>query len=145
MIRHIKELKWSIIFAIFFTLLASQIVAPLILEARQNLLDSQPVVKMQGDLIARTADTVTISISGEKLRPCTFVKLNAFAIVDNYMRDAHLERISKAPTQGNRPLGAFHMGEWMIWPTNGAKQVKVFVQHDCSGKVIVTQIATVDL
>jgi len=145
MIAELRNQKWTIVFAVVVALLVSQLLVPFIQDLRQSRIDAEPVVKMQGEILARTSDTVTIHMWGEKIRACTFVKLNAFTIVDKVMRDANMLRVDPAPAQGNRPLGSFDMGEWMIWPTAGASKVTVFVQHDCAGRIVLTNIAEVDL
>lgn len=145
MMHQLKEMRWSILLAFFVTLVGAQVIAPLLLEARQARLDSQPVVIMQGQIVSRDSSSVTIHLWGEKLRACTYVSVNAYTRHNGVMKDAFTKRL-EAPHAGvTKPLGRFDIGNWLVWPIDGVSKVLIYSQHDCSGRVVITKIAEVDL
>lgn len=145
MMRGLRELRLTILLAIAVTLIVSQTLVPIILDLRQAYINAAPVVAVQGELINRGSNSATLHLWGEKLRACTYVKVNAYTLHDGMMVDASTIRIDAPDNHATRPLGPFDMGEWRVWPVAGASKILIFVQHDCNGRVVITKIAEVDL
>lgn len=145
MMKQIREMRWTILLAITVAFAAVQIAVPLLLEARQARIDAQPVVVMQGKIVARDVNSVTLHLWGEKLRACTYIGINAYTRHDGVMKDAFTKRVDVPHTAATKPLGRFDVGNWLVWPIDGAGRVLLYVQHDCNGRVVVTKIAEVDL
>ena len=110
----------------------------------------RPVVKMQGDLVAKTADgAALIHMYGEKLRgeECVYKGLQAFG--DRVAGPTVDLRIARAdlPEEGStKPSGEYDIGVWRVWPVHGVTQVNVYVAHDCgTGRLWATKIAEVKL
>lgn len=107
-----------------------------------------PVVKMHGELIARTNDGVLIRMYGEKLRgvECRFIDIQAFG--DRMVGmpiDLYIKRVDMPSDGKTKPAGVYDIGTWNIHPTSTVTQVRVFVSHECDNAKVATQIAKVAL
>lgn len=125
------------------------IVGPLISsEIRAYTYRVFPVVVMTGELTRKESEAVRIHIAGVKLRECDFRGLQAYVErADGYFDDAvQLIRV-EGPLRGeSKPKGPWDLGEWIIRPIGkGTKRVLVFVEHNCVGDNIRTNIADVEL
>jgi len=143
-ITLIKDVRWSMIIIVFLLFVLAHLVTPMLTEILNDRAANAPVVKMGGILTARNDDMVTIALIGEKLRECEFVKMNAFTVINGEMHDSNLIG-PDSPVRGTRPVGIYNLGEWRVWPTNGAEKVMIFVHHSCNGKTVFTKIADVNL
>lgn len=97
---------------------------------------STPVIKTQVEIAGRDAASVTIHVTGEKLRACVFVGLQAFAIdKSGVMTLANIARPDNTgPRPVTRPVGRFDAGLWRIWPLDvDADSVRVYIVHNCDG------------
>lgn len=107
---------------------------------------SRPVVVMKGSVVKSEDDSVVLTIAGEKLRACTYIRLQAYtAGPDGTLRDAYARREDRPEHADNKPLGTFNLGTWRIWPKGDATRVAVYVEHDCDGRVVKSKIADVEV
>lgn len=107
--------------------------------------DFRPVVSMTGKIVDTKPGEISIFISGEKHRACQYLAIRAYAEHDGLLTDVNIERIDRPQDGHTKPPGAYRIGTWRVWPTTGAKSVKVYVQHSCDGRLVSTKIAHVDL
>ena len=145
MIRLLK-MKWTVILA----LLLGFWIAPIGQVWWDSVLDAydqaKPVVQMNGTLVRQDAESVWLSISGKKLRPCTYIRLNAYGRNSSgVLVDAFARREDQPETGQTKPTGLFSIGLWRVWPKGDATAILVFSQHDCSGRIVLTKIAEVVL
>ena len=106
--------------------------------------DVRPVVRMSGEIVGRDGSSVLIKVTGEKLRDCRYLRISAFAKIDDRADDVYAKR-EDAPENGlTKPRGKYSAGVWRVWPVVDMTQIiEMYVQHDCSGRVVLTQIARV--
>lgn len=106
-----------------------------------------PVVSMQGEIVARDKDSVTVRMWGKKNRDCRFVGIQGFSKQEEagLSRDATGQRMDMPSVGATKPTGSFEIGVWRFRPVVNAKIVEVYAQHDCGGRTVVTQIAKVVL
>lgn len=110
----------------------------------------RPVVKMQGDLVAKTsAGEALIHIYGAKLRgeECVYKGLQAFGDrAAGPVVDLRIARVDLPEGSNTKPAGGYDIGAWRVWPVQGLIQVNVYVTHDCgTGRLWATKIAEVKL
>jgi hypothetical protein len=144
--EHIWHNKWTIISAIVFWL----IVGPGLARGLETLIyewydKANPVVSFQGTVVNKSNSEVVIHIAGKKNRDCTFVdgSFQSYAVKNGVLHSAYEQKFEAI--DGSRPVGPADVGTWKIWPIDGAEAVRVFVQHDCNGRIIQTKIADVRL
>ena len=104
-----------------------------------------PVVRMQGVVVDRAPDAVTLHIRGEKLRTCQYLQIRAYAERDDRLYDINHERVDRPEDGHTKPKGVFDIGKWRLWPVAGSTRVAVFTKHSCSGRLVVTKVADVSL
>jgi hypothetical protein len=106
-----------------------------------------PVVRMQGEVVSRTESAVVVRMWGEKIRDCRFVGIQGFSrIGDNINRDTIIKRIDMPSEGKTKPRGTFDIGQWELYPIDGATHVSVWVQHSCGQDDLrSTRIADVEL
>jgi len=106
-----------------------------------------PVLSMQGRVLAKDGDAVTIGMAGKKLRDCQYLGIQAYSQTGHGIRrDTHITRIDRNETRVTRPRGIYDIGQWRIRPVDGATSVTVWAQHSCrEGDVRLTKIAEVAL
>lgn len=107
--------------------------------------DVNPVVRMQGSIVARAPGSVTLHIKGEKLRTCQYLQIRAYAERDGLLHDINHERVDRPEDGHTKPPGVFDIGNWRLWPVAEASRVMVFTKHSCSGRLVVTKVADVPL
>jgi hypothetical protein len=106
----------------------------------------RPVVSMQGEIVERTADSVTLHMWGSKNRACKYIGIQGFSQVGNGpKRDTIITRLDMPSEGKTKPAGVFDIGHWRLQPVTGADHVSVYVQHDCDGRVVLTKITEVTL
>lgn len=145
MIGHLRDMRWTIAVSVLIGIFLSPIsgISPL-MPAYDAM---RPVVSMQGEIVARGPDSVTIRMWGTKNRDCKFINIQGFSKKqpDGLSRDATGERLDMPSEGATKPTGAFEIGTWRFRPVIDARIVEVYVQHDCDGRAVVTQIARVAL
>lgn len=140
--RQLLDMRWT---------LSAAVVIGLALSPAANLpyliYDALvPVVRMQGELVSKTEDSVVVHIWGSKSRECKYLGLQAFSTGPNgNRRDANITRLDMPSAGATKPKGEFDIGNWKLWPVTGAVSVQVYVQHDCDGRILNAQIAEVVL
>lgn len=77
---------------------------------------ANPVVRMKGRLVATEDNSITIHVSGEKLRECKFLTMNAYKRVDGALKDANLKRAAGVTDGSSKPIGSYDLGLWVIYP-----------------------------
>lgn len=107
----------------------------------------RPVVSMQGKLIDRTDDSVTIHVWGAKYRgSCKFLELTTYASKGGLLYATVHTRLDMMSDGTSKPAGNFDIGYWLIKSTKGAERVLMYVAHSCGeGDLRVTRIADVAL
>lgn len=144
MIKALAELRWSILGAAIVGAMVSPVGHSWWRAALSSYDEASPVVVMRGELIGRDADAVFLRIEGQKLRNCTYLRVQAYAKdSDGQLTDAYLQRVDRPERGDTKPTGNYSIGAWRVWPATGAAAVLVYVQHDCDGRLVVTKIAEV--
>lgn len=107
----------------------------------------RPVVTMQGELLSQTSASANIHVWGKKSRgSCKFLEINTYASKGGVLYDTISSRIDMESDGLTKPEGVFDIGNWLIYPTDGAQSVLMYVTHSCGpGDVRVTKIADVKL
>lgn len=105
--------------------------------------DHYPVVEMHGTIVSADEGQVIVHMAGRKLRSCKYLSLAGYwRMGDGELKDANEDRIDVLRDGTTRPLGAFDIGVWRIWPRRpGSVAVVVYVSHNCGGRLVVTKIA----
>jgi hypothetical protein len=144
--NHIWQNKYTILSAIIFWL----IVGPGLGRGFETLFYSwydtaNPVVSFTGSIVSKSKSEVVIHIAGRKNRACTFVdgSFQSYAVRNGVLHSAYEQKFEAI--DGSRPVGPADVGTFKIWPVEGAEAVRVFVQHDCDGRIVQTKIADVRL
>jgi len=107
-----------------------------------------PVVTMKGEMIERTPTYAVLHIYGEKHRgaECKYLGIQAFG--DRTVGlpvDLNIVRTDMPSDGKTKPPGVYDTGNWRVWPILGVHRVRVYVEHDCLGTRVGTQIAEVDI
>lgn len=104
-----------------------------------------PVVSMHGELLARPPGEAVLALSGHKHRDCRYMGLQAYTLeADGELHDVYRARVDVSEHRRTKPIGRFDFGNWRIWPVpDNARAVVVFVQHECSGRLVTTKVADV--
>lgn len=100
-----------------------------------------PIVTMDGDIVGRGADHADIHIYGKKNRQCKYIQTRSYIRIGEQLKDVTGNRIDTPETGGTKPLGTFDIGVWRVTPIAGGSDVVMYVQHDCSGRLVLTKIA----
>lgn len=91
-----------------------------------------PVVRMQGEVVSKTNDSVVVHMWGRKLRDCRYIGIQGFSRVgDGDNRDMFIRRVDMPAYGTTRPQGLFDIGFWELRPLSDATRVSVWVQHSC--------------
>ena len=142
--QQIYSMRFTIVTAMFIGFLISSSQAGL-----WGIYDNlNPLVRMQGNLVSRDADSVLIHIAGDKLRTCQFVQLDSYATDSiGLVRDANETRVDgQAYDSASKPLGSYDLGMWRIYPLGtNAVSVQMYVEHSCSGRLVIPKIADITL
>lgn len=106
-----------------------------------------PVVRASARVVEQVSDSVVVHITGQKLRDCAIVGLQAFALDrSGVMAAATLTKVGATAPLVNRPVGPFDAGWWRVWPTGTtAQRVRIYVTHTCAGVDVRSVLAEVDL
>jgi hypothetical protein len=111
--------------------------------------ESHPVVVTHATDVQHDGDGVIFKIIGEKRRQCTFVGVHAYAEIPSGAIRQHqligIVRVDRPPTNATRPLGAADFGLWRAWPVAGAVSVEVWATYRCSSRIVLNQLAEVQL
>lgn len=107
----------------------------------------RPVVTMQGELLSQTSGSAHIHVWGKKSRgTCKFLEISAYASKHGVLHSTVTTRTDMESDGTTKPEGVFDIGNWIIFPTDGAESVLMYVTHSCGpGDVRVTKIADVKL
>jgi hypothetical protein len=142
----VRSMRWTIITSIALGIFLAP-AGSFSLSALMDVFDARnPVVDMRADLVRLDTSGAVLHLYGHKLRACQYLALDAYAISDSgVMSDINIERID-IPADGNtKPLGTFDVGQWRAWPVAGTKRIVLYVQHNCSGRLIQTRISELPL
>ena len=107
-----------------------------------------PVIQSSGRIVERSADSVVVHITGEKLRDCKIVGIQGFSLnLSGVMTAASIVKLTAhLPQLTDRPVGPFDAGFWRIWPVSAdARKVRVYVLHACNGVEVRSILAEVAL
>jgi hypothetical protein len=100
-----------------------------------------PVLKLDAKVVLATADSVVISATGDKVRSCQYVRLQAYGVDTNgVLYDASIERIDQFEDKDSKPVGSFNFGTWRIWPRGNSVRVQIFSQYLCGQRMVVQRI-----
>lgn len=103
-----------------------------------------PVVEMSGTLISYSNNEAVIAIGGSKLRECSYVRMQAYSrAADGNMMDAFIMRVDTPESGVTRPVGAFRVGTWRVWPLPQSKGVVVYISHLCGSRLVMTKIVDI--
>jgi hypothetical protein len=73
------------------------------------------------------------------------MEMSAYMHYEGGTFDAHIDRIDKPASGVTRPVGNLDMGTWRIEPLKGAKRMSIVMQHQCSGRLVLTEIGAIEL
>lgn len=107
--------------------------------------ESYPVLNMTGRLERQDDNNVWIRVSGEKLRECSYIRVQAYTRNKGVLTDAFHMRDDRPETGHTKPLGTYSIGMWRIWPKGDADTVLMYVQSACDGRLVMTLVAEVSL
>ena len=122
--------------------------APLATEVFWDRYDQwNPVIEANAQVTEITPEGVTVHLTGVKHRQCLYVGLSALNPAHNgdIPPRVFIQRVDTPETGETRPLGPLDMGLWRLWPTQGVRHIEIYAQHVCSGRIVVTPVARVDL
>ena len=105
----------------------------------------RPVVRMSGRIVERSGESILLSITGEKLRACEYLAMRAYAERDGRLLDVNAARVDRPEDRHTKPRGVFDLGQWRVWPVDGASAVLVYSTHSCDGRLVVSKLAEVRL
>ena len=104
-----------------------------------------PVVRMTGALHEKTDSYVVLHITGEKVRgeECRQLAVFGYSIdAAGRLHDAVAQRIDPVQAGRVRDKGYYDIGLWKVQPIYpNSVAVKVVVQHDCVGRVVLSTLA----
>lgn len=107
---------------------------------------SFPVVVMSGILLSMSNNEAVIALQGRKLRECAYLRTRAYAMDgDGDMHDTYIARADMPETGETRPVGAFQIGVWRVWPLPNSRSVVIYTNHLCGSRIVVTRAADIDL
>lgn len=118
----------------------------LLTSAVYDLYDSvSPVVTADITLVDKQPTHIDVMLRGQKHRQCSYMEMSAYMHYDGGAFDANIERIDKPASGVTRPVGNLDMGTWRIQPLKGAKRMSIVMQHQCSGRLVLTEIGAIEL
>lgn len=103
------------------------------------------VVQMEAAEIDRGGSYFTARIFGRKIRNCSYIGENPYAVLDEsklWSEDVYFEYLKDRTPDSSKPMGKHDFGYWQ-WNSFGNHQiaaVKLVTRHDCNGKVVFTTI-----
>lgn len=134
MTHDLRSMPWTAIFSAILGVVLSWLFP---WSAVQKVYDDvHPVAVFSVSVTQRTSDSITLRLTGEKKRDCEFRGIHAFTRDALPMRDASIVRIDKPHTAETKPVGFHDFGIWMVWPTDGASSVVVYVKYECDGRPV---------
>lgn len=144
MIKHLNSMRWTVLFGLVLGAMLSPVWHTAWSSALHRYDDTFPIVKMTGRLSRQDDESVWVSIQGQKLRMCTYVRVQGYARDSiGMLSDVYTKR-EDVPERGDtKPVGSYSMGTWRMWPKGQAVAVLMFVLHDCDGRVVLTKVAEV--
>jgi hypothetical protein len=146
MSRTIRDVKWTITLTMCGVLLLSTTLADVVSSQIHGLYTRfNPVVEMRGELVSAGQDYSIIHITGRKFRECKYISMQAFSLNQGIRSDAEKLKVASPDDGYSKPPGLYDLGNWRIWPTDGADTVEMYVIHDCNGYPVTTRIAEVKL
>ena len=143
LVRLITSLRWTILSAALFVVLAA-----LLFDDDNPLLRAYdgafPVLRMEGVIVAKDSTQVIIQMYGEKFRPCKYIRIAAYGkALDGTLTNMLMERTDTPVTGQTRPTGKLNIGTWRLWPVDGITGAVVYIEHDCAHRPVLTKIADV--
>ena len=101
---------------------------------------TRPVVRMKAEVIEREENSITLRLTGEKLRNCAYLGLYAYGVdVNGVLHDVYREKVDVPENRTTRPVGVQDFGDWKVWPVRFAS-VTMYSRHDCDGRVVLTKL-----
>ena len=148
-ISAVRSMPYAVTIGIIVGLLMSLFGPQLIGSTIRAYDEAFPVLKMHGKMVASDSQSVTLHITGEKIRgeECVLVSVYAYTIrADGKKHDALAERIDTPATGRLRDIGDYDIGRWRIFPVfDDALSVEVWTNHSCVGRSVLSKIADVSL
>lgn len=124
------------------------IVAPLVIDAGMERYDQMfPVIQVETRIVSHQDGQVVLHMVGDKRRSCIFVGINAYASKPRAEMPSriYMQRVDIPSTGETRPVGRFDMGTWRVWPTENTREIAVYTQHVCNGRLVATPIARLNI
>ena len=143
MTNDLRTMPWTALFAAILGVVGSWLFP---WTAVQKVYDDvHPVAVFSVSVVKSTSDSITLRLTAEKKRDCEFNGIHAFTRNALPMRDASIVRIDKPNTAETKPIGLHDLGVWMVWPTDGASSVVVYVKYDCEGRTVFVHAPEINL
>lgn len=142
---HALQMPWTVLFGALVGFALAPASHTWWLTGLRYYDEVKPVVRMSSRLLAHDGDGILVTFSGEKLRACIYLRIQAYTVMpEGALEDAYIRRADLPERGDTKPLGVYSLGTWRIWPVSGAKGVLIYVQHDCDGRLVQTRIGHID-
>lgn len=143
---NLYELRWSILFAACIGMLMAPAGQSWWRSAATAYDEARPVLQMTATVTEVTEDTAVLAITGEKLRNCRYIRMQAFTRTpDGVLTDIGLMRIDQDELARSKPLGMHNFGKWKVWPIKGSRKLVIYSQHDCHDRLVTTKVIDMDI
>ncbi len=148
LLQTIKSSPVSIVLGLLLGV-ALAAVSPLLSDAVLDEYDRAHPVWQDGlaTQVERQGDAVLLSISGNKVRACNYLRINAQTLArDGTLHAAAISRVDQPEMGSTRLPGRQQVGRYRIVPVAAdARELWVTVEHDCSGRRVMSKLVTVVL
>ena len=109
--------------------------------------DNPAWVDSRSTVVSSEPGVLILDITARKVRACDHRRITSFARtqIDPYVQ-LSIERIDQPMTGMTRPLGVQHVGRYRLRSTPPRPfEVVVIAENECSGRLVLSKLAEVDL
>lgn len=140
------ELRWSILAAACVGMLLAPLGQTWWRGVTSYYDDARPVLRMTATVTSVTSDSVVLHLTGEKLRSCRYIRMQAFVrLVDGVLDDIGLLRVDQDEIGSSKPVGKHDFGQWKVWPIKGSRKLVIYAQHDCGDRLVTSKAVEMDI
>jgi hypothetical protein len=144
MIGVVRRQPITVGLGLAFGLTAGVLSYPAVQYAQEWFDSGNHVLTLTAHVEELSATEITLHVTGDKRRDCTYVRLQAYTVDDRGVKqDAFVTRVDQQEDHDSKPPGSYDFGVWRIWPRGVATSVQVYSDHICSGRA--TRAKVLDL
>ena len=145
--RRLHSIRWTVILSIIAGLVIAGVFTPMVAWVQEQYDVLNPVVEMHADVVRADSESITVALSGRKLRMCQYVRMQAYMREESgEMIDSQIVRLDRSVDSATRPIGSFDFGVWRIWPVHDdATTADIYAQYVCNGRMVMVRAATVPI